>query len=156
MDDSRAAEVPLRRVSCPRYMRTSRHARPAARLALLLTLFAVALPASAAFGQASPFEGLPAPTPETPTQATTQINSSNDDDDGLSSFQAILIAGAAIALLTGVIVVIMRDAKRRAPIEAGDSEAAHKPADAHKRSQAAKRKQRQKAKAARAQRRRNR
>ncbi len=50
----------------------------------------------------------------------------------------------------------MRDAKRRAPIEAGDSEAAHKPADAHKRSQAAKRKQRQKDKAARAQRRRNR
>ena len=135
-------------------MRTSRHVRPAARLALLLTLVAVALP-SAAFGQASPFENLPAPAPETPTQATTQIDS-NTDDDGLSSFQAILIAGAAIVVLTGVIVVIMRDAKRRAPIEAGDSEAAHKPADAHKRSQAAKRKQRQKDKAARAQRRRNR
>ncbi len=136
-------------------MRSSRHVRPAARLALLLTLIVVLLPTSAAFGQASPFEGLPAPTPETPTQATTQIDS-NTDDDGISSFQAILIAGAAIVLLTGVIVVIMRDAKRRAPIEAGDSEAAHKPADAHKRSQAAKRKQRQKDKAARAQRRRNR
>lgn len=135
-------------------MRMSRHARPIARLALLLTLLAVVLP-SAAIAQ-SPFQGLPAPTPETPTQATTQINSSNTTDDGLSSFQAILVAGAAVVLLTGVIVVIMRDAKRRAPVDAGDEEAPHKLADAHKGSQAAKRKQRQKDKAARAQRRHNR
>jgi len=50
----------------------------------------------------------------------------------------------------------MRDAHRRAPIEAGDSEAAHLPADAHQGGRAAKQKQRKKDKAAKAQRRRNR
>ena len=138
-------------------MPVSRVIRPAARFALLLTLFALLLPTAGAFGQASPFEGLPQGTPETPTQTQTrtQIGSGNTDD-GLESWQAIMIAVAAVALLTGVIVVILRDARRRAPITAGDDEAAHKPADAHKRSQEAKRRQRQKDKAAREQRRRNR
>ena len=136
-------------------MPVSRRLRPAARFALLLTLVALLLPTAAAFGQASPFEGLPQGTPETPTQTRTQIGST-PTDDGLESWQTILIAVAAVALLTGVIVVILRDARRRAPIAAGDEEAAHKPADAHKRSQEAKRRQRQKDKAAREQRRRNR
>ena len=125
------------------------------RLALPLTVLALALPAGTAFGQASPFQGLPQGTPEAPTQTATQIGTSTTDD-GLDTWQSILIAGSGIALLTGVIVVIMRDARRRAPIEAGDSEAAHLPADAHKGSRAAKQKQRKKDKAAKAQRRRNR
>lgn len=122
----------------------------------MAVLLVLALPTGSALGQGgSPFQGLPQGTPETPTQATTQINSTKSDD-GISDFQALLIAIAGAALLTGVVIVILRDAKKRAPIEAGDSEAAHKPADAHKSSQQAKRKQRQKDKAARAQRRRNR
>jgi len=125
------------------------------RLALVFTLLALALPAGTAFGQGSPFQGLPQGTPEAPTQTATQIGGSTTDD-GLDAWQSILIAGSGIALLTGVIVVIMRDAHRRAPIEPGDSESAHLPADAHKGSRAAKEKQRKKDKAAKEQRRRNR
>lgn len=136
-------------------MPVSHRLRPAARFALLLTVAALLLPAAAAFGQASPFESLPQGTPEPQTQTRTQIGSTTTDD-GLESWQTVLIAIAAVALLTGVVVVILRDAKRRAPVAAGDDEAAHKPADAHRRSQEAKRKQRRKARAARKQRRRNR
>lgn len=127
--------------------------RPLCRLAVLATLLVLVLPATAI--AQSPFGNLPQATPSAPTQTATQIGGTTNND-GLDTWQTVLIAGAAIALLTGVFVVIVRDAHRRAPVHAADSESAHLPADAHKGGQAAKRKQRQKAKAARRQRRRNR
>lgn len=128
--------------------------RPLHRLAILATSLVLALPATTALAQ-SPFGNLPQGTPSAPTQTATQIGGTTNDD-GLDTWQTVLIAGAAIALLVGVFVVIVRDAHRRAPVHAADSESAHLPADAHKGSQAAKRKQRKKDKAARQQRRRNR
>ncbi len=66
------------------------------------------------------------------------------------------MVAAGVGVITGIGLWIASDARRRAPLTAGDSESAHLAGDAHKRGQATKRKQRAKAKAARRQRRRNR
>lgn len=116
-------------------MPPSRTVRPAARLALLLTVALLALPAGAAFARHLP-----------PQRQTTS----------LPTWQIVLLGVGGIGVLTGIVIVIMRDARRRAPVSAGDDQAAHLAADAHKRGQATKQKQRAKSKAARAQRRRNR
>ncbi len=133
-------------------MLPSRLARPASRLALLLAVAVLALPAGTVFAQSSPFGDLPAGTPE-----TTQTQSSNSSDNGgLSKTEAIFVALGGVVVLTGIGILIARDARRRAPVTAGDSEAAHLAADAHKRGRATKQRQRAKAKAARRQRRQNR
>jgi hypothetical protein len=123
-------------------------------LATTLTILALVLPAGGAHAQ-GPFEGLPAAPAETQTRTATQI-ADPGTDDGLDAWQTLLIAGAALALLSGVVMVILRDARRRAPIDPGSDEAAHRPPDAHQTAKAAKSRQRAKSKAAREQRRRNR
>lgn len=123
-------------------------------LATSFTILALALPMGGALAQ-GPFESLPPAPVETQTRTATQIGDTSTDD-GLDAWQTLLIAAAAIVLLSGVVMVILRDARRRAPIDPGSDEAAHRPPDAHKTSKAAKSRQRAKAKAARRQRRRNR
>lgn len=123
-------------------------------LTTTLTILALSLIAPGAPAQ-GPFEGLPAAPATTETRTATQIGDT-DTDDGLSAWQTLLIAGGAVVLLTGVVTVILRDARKRAPVHAGSDEAAHRPPDAHKTAKAAKSKQRAKARAARHQRRRNR
>ncbi len=130
-------------------------ARPAARLCLLLVVAVVILPAGSALAQSSPFGSLPDATPDTQTQ-TTISSTSSTTDDGLSTWQGILVVVTSIAVITGIGLFIASDARRRAPVTGADSESAHLPADAHKRGQATKRKQRAKAKAARQQRKHNR
>jgi hypothetical protein len=125
-----------------------------ARLATLLAVALLALPAGVAPAQSSPFGNLPDATPDTQTQTTTTTNSTTGG--GLSTLEAILVVGAGIGVITGIALLIARDARRRAPLSAGDSETAHLAPDAHKRGQATKSKQRAQAKAVREQRRRNR
>jgi hypothetical protein len=136
-----------------RVMSSHGHVRATRRLAALLITALLVLPATPALAQ-SPFGSLPQGTP-TETQISTS-NATSSGSDGVTTFQAVLIVIAAVALLTGIAVVIVRDARRRAPVLPGDSEAAHLAPDAHKGSRAAKQKQRAKAKAVREQRRRNR
>src|SRR5688572_30630474 len=82
------------------------------RLLLLILLLGLAIPA-AALAQSSPFQPLPqAPPPEEPTATTS--NSLNDDD-GLESWQEILILGAGLILIAGIGWAIVLDARRRAP-----------------------------------------
>ena len=113
------------------------------------------LPSGAALAQTSPFGSLPDAPATTDTQTTT-TTTNNSTGGGLSTTQAILVVVAGVGVITGIGLWIARDARRRAPLTVGDTESAHLAADAHKRGQASKRRQRAKAKAARAQRRRNR
>ena len=109
----------------------------------------------AATAQQSPFEGLPPATP--PDQQTVTTDSSTvTTDSGLDTWQAALIVIGGVALLGGIGLAIAKDARERAPVDAGGVAAEQHDADAHKRARQAKERQRQKQKAARASRRRNR
>jgi hypothetical protein len=107
--------------------------RTAARIAVAVTAICISLAGAeltpAAFAQgASPFQGLPAPQaqPSTTTVAPTTVaptpspTTASTSNGGLSTLaQASIFAGAV--LLIGVIAfVIMRDARRAAPVKARD------------------------------------
>ena len=125
-------------------------------LTTTLTILALALIAPAQPARAQgPFESLPPGPVTTETRTATQIGDT-DTDDGLDAWQSLLIAVGAIVVLGGALIVILRDARRRAPIDPGSDQAAHRPPDAHRAAKASKQRQRSKAKAARRQRRRNR
>jgi len=103
-------------------------------------------PAAAQFGPLPPApEPVPAPQPAP----------SSTEDDGLSTAQQLLLFGAGIALIGVIAWVIMRDAKRSAPV-------AERPAEGDERKPSTRERERQqrqrrdKAKAARQQRKRNR
>jgi len=121
----------------------------------VLIVALLALPSGAAFAQSSPFGSLPQADTSTDTQTTT-TSTTDSTGGGLSTIQAILVVVAGVGVITGIGLWIARDARRRAPLTAGDVESPHLLGDAHKGGQAAKRKQRAKAKAVREQRRRNR
>jgi hypothetical protein len=114
------------------------------------------LPAGAAFAQGSPFDTLPPSDTSTQTQQPTTTSTTDSTGGGLSTTEAVLVFIAGVAVITAIGLWIARDARRRAPLTAGDTESAHRVPDAHKRGQASKSKQRAKAKAVREQRRRNR
>lgn len=121
--------------------------------ALIVVLCALAAPA-AVLAQGSPFQGLPPATPSQ-TETTTTTAAPVPDDSTLETWQGALIVAGGLALLTGIGLVIARDARRRAPVDdvgAGEN----RDAVAHKHARRTKERQRQKAKAARAARRRNR
>jgi hypothetical protein len=85
-----------------------------ARIAALLCLAALLAPAGAA-AQDNPFGPIPQPAPQ-----QTQAPVSQDDpaaDDGLSSTQQWLIGAAAVILLGGISLAILRDAKQAAPAD---------------------------------------
>ena len=126
------------------------------RLVALLLAALLALPSGVALAQSSsPFGSLPSAPADT-TTTTTQPTTSSSTGGGLSTIQAILVVVAGVGVITAIGLWIARDARRRAPLTAGDTESAHLAGDAHKHGQATKRRQRAKAKAARRQRRRNR
>jgi hypothetical protein len=89
-----------------------------ARLAILLTVFALFAPA-AALAQQSPFQSLPPAAQETTTNAVTvdKINSTTaNDDSGMSGLAKAAIVAFGAVLLAGIAWLIVRDARARAPI----------------------------------------
>ena len=79
-------------------------------LALLLVCSALLAPASA-LAQSDPFGPVPqAPQPQAPPPAAD-----DDEDEGLTRTQTVLIGLAAIALLVGIGWAIARDARQAAP-----------------------------------------
>jgi hypothetical protein len=82
------------------------------RLVTTAVVVALALPAGAA-AQSSPFAPLPAPQQQQ-TVAPTPVQRSLEND-GLESWQQILILIAAVTLLGGIAWAIVHDAHRRAP-----------------------------------------
>src|SRR3954462_2213419 len=121
------------------------------RLALLLTLLTLAVPAGA-LAQSSPIAPLPQPAPsEQPTVQTVPSTSSSTGDDGLGTLGQVLIYGSGALLLVGIAWLVVRDARRRAPVE---EERVSQPRGTHSPQRHAR--ARAKAKAARAQRKRNR
>lgn len=129
---------------------------PSRVIALLVTALlalAVLAPAGASAQQAPT---LGAPTPEERAPAPTTIGSSNG---GLETWQELLIFGAGVALLGGIAVAILGDARERVGAirhrgrRPGAAEAGEVP---HRHKQHSKDRARAKAKAARQQRRRNR
>ena len=122
-------------------------------LALAVVLLLAAAPGAHA-QNATPFDSLPPATPEqTDTQATT---TTTDTNDGIETWQAVLIVIGGVILLGGIGIAIARDARRRAPVIDAAHAADHRDEDAHKHARATKQRQRQRAKAARAARRKNR
>ena len=122
------------------------------RTAALAVVVALGVPAAAAFGQLSPLNQLP-PAQTTPT-VTVAPSRSSAGGGGLKTWQEILIFGGGLALLAGIGMIIVRDARQAAPIKAGGPDAA---GGTSRRSRAkARQRSRAKAKAARHQRRRNR
>jgi hypothetical protein len=121
------------------------------RLALLAVVAALGFGAPVAFAQLSPFNQLP-PAQTTPT-VTVAPPSNPTADDGLETWQQILIFGGGAVLLGGIGWVIVRDARRAAPVTAGGPATSGKSARSRERERA---RARARAKAAKRQRRRNR
>jgi beta-lactamase regulating signal transducer with metallopeptidase domain len=122
---------------------------------LALTLAGLtATPAlSAGLGGGSAFSELTESQPETTTTAPKTTTSGTASTEPTNSHTVILLAlGAAVLLLSGIAVVIVRDARKVAP--AGDPDAIER--ESARDSAARLRKRRAKAKAARQQRKRNR
>ena len=119
------------------------------RLAALIVVLALGLalcaPAVAQLGPLPP-AAPPAPAPA-PAPATTK-------DEGLSTLQQLLIFGAAAALIGAIAWVIVRDAKRSAPVQQRSRSADSKPSARERERE--QRQRRDKAKAAKQQRKRNR
>jgi hypothetical protein len=93
-----------------------------------------------------------ASTPTTATTATTASTATTESEPHNSRSIILIVAGAAVLLLSGVAIVIVRDARKFAP--ASEAEFAEGSTPRH--TEAALRKRRAKAKAARMQRKRNR
>jgi len=120
------------------------------RVALAFAVLALAAPPPA-LAQSSPFAPLPQAPPDTTTiQVQTTANTTQSDSGGLGTLGDVVIYGAGAVLLFGMGWLIVRDARRRAPIE----ERVPQPTGTHSPQRHAR--ARAKAKAARAQRKRNR
>jgi len=88
-----------------------------ARLAVLLGVLALAAP-SVALGQGNPFAPPPAaPEPTTTEQAPAPTSSTEDDGGTLGTAGEIAIYGMGGLLLFGIGWLVVRDARRRAPVE---------------------------------------
>jgi len=127
------------------------------RIAALTAALVLALTAAPAGAQSpfSPLPSQPATTQQTTTQATPNSTTSGSGG-GLATWAGILIVAGGVAVIVAIGMYIARDARRRAPLKAGDSEVAHLAPSAHQGARQAKQKARARQKAARAQRRRNR
>jgi hypothetical protein len=104
-------------VSAQRSCRGRPGARRACSLLALLALLAVPAPAFAQTPGNPLSPGIPANAPTTTASTPTVITSSSSStSSGLSGNDAILIAIAAVVVLSGISFFIWRDARRRAPI----------------------------------------
>ncbi len=121
------------------------------RACLIAMALVLALP-PAAQGQSNPFQPLPAPAP-TPAPPTTTPSTRSTSDNGLETWQEILIYVGGAGLLFGIGWAIVLDARRRAPAEERRSDEKPKGTSHPPQHKA---KARSRAKAARASRRRNR
>ena len=84
-----------------------------ARLAVLLTLVALLVPAAAAVAQDNPFGPLPAATPTPPPVATPDSSNSGSQETGT---RTLYIIGAALLVsFVAIGVWIARDARRSLP-----------------------------------------
>jgi hypothetical protein len=84
-----------------------------ARLAVLLTLVALLVPAAAAVAQDNPFGPLPAATPTPPPVATPDTSSNSSQETGT---RTLYIIGAALLVSFFAIGIwIARDARRSLP-----------------------------------------
>jgi hypothetical protein len=136
--------------------------RAAPLLVLLALLVALAAPvaAPAQSGPSAPSLGAPEPEETTPAPVTTD----NPNDDGLETWQQVLIFTAGVVLLGGIALAIVADARRNAPRRGGRGDRRTASADGgpdadvagHRHHRATKQRARQKSRAARAARRRNR
>jgi hypothetical protein len=127
-------------------------------LVLLIVLAALGTPALAP-AQQSPRLGSPPPEETAPAPATT----TDPSDEGLDTWQQVLIFAAGVVLLGGIAAAIIGDARRRTPRPAragrgagGRDGAADDRASEHRHRQAGKQRARQRSRAARAARKRNR
>jgi hypothetical protein len=122
------------------------------RRALVISVLALAALPAAAVAQQNPLAPLPQAPPDTSTVQvqTTSNTSSTTDDSGLGTTGDLLLYGAGALLLGGIAWLVVRDARRRAPVEELPSQprGTHSP-QRHARARA-------KAKAAKQQRKRNR
>jgi hypothetical protein len=131
------------------------------RLAAVLVILSLGLlPVSVATAQIGP--NVPAPLIEDPPPPPPAPNSF-DDNQGLSTFQKVLIFGTAALVLAGIGFFITRDARRAAPVDdhkrertSGGEQGAGGSAKAARERERQQRAKRAKAKAARQQRKRNR
>jgi len=90
-------------------------------LAALVTAALLAVPATAVAQDASPFTPLPAaPTEQTTTPVVT-TSSSTTDNSGFDTGTAILLAAIGVLLIGAIGYAIWRDARRRAPVVAGEA-----------------------------------
>jgi hypothetical protein len=138
----------------------SRHVRSRVAALLLAALLALACLPGLALGASLGASGFQkeltegSPETETTTTATTATSATTEEGTAKSSGSTItIVIVVGVVLLAGVTFVIVRDARRVAP--AGDAELAQG-SSSPRHSEAAMRKRRAKAKAARAQRKRNR
>jgi hypothetical protein len=97
-----------------------------------------------------------APSPLTQNEPPpAPVNQDASDDGGLSTLQLVLIFGSAMVVLGAIAWIILRDARRAAPVQERSHAPALKKLSAHERERQ-QRQRREKAKAARQQRKRNR
>ena len=86
------------------------------RLTALLCLLALAAPAGA-LAQGGAFDPLPPAQPDPQTTVPPQDVNNQDEDDGLSNRQQVLIGLSGFVLLLGIGWAIVRDARSAAPVE---------------------------------------
>jgi hypothetical protein len=127
--------------------------------AVLVIVFMGLVPLSVAHAQIGPN----VPTPLTQDPQPPPAPPAKFEDKGLSTFQKVLIFGAAALILVAIATVIVRDARRAAPVDERSRRArSHDHKGASSAARAARERERQqrakkaKAKAARNQRKRNR
>lgn len=90
------------------------------RISLATTLVALTLPVAAGAQTASPFTPIPQAAQEQPTVTTAPATSSTSDG-GLSTSAQLLMFGGAVLFLGAIGYGIWWDARRRAPVLAGQT-----------------------------------
>jgi hypothetical protein len=90
------------------------------RISLAAVLVVLALPSAAGAQTASPFTPIPQPAPEQPAPAPAPASSSSSDD-GLSTSAQIIMFGGGVLILAAIGYGIWWDARRRAPVAAGET-----------------------------------
>jgi len=117
------------------------------RFAVLITLFALLVPASAALAQSNnPFNGLP-PAQSTPAPTAAPTSTSSADSGQNDRTTLYLIAGILLVVFVGIGTWIARDARRNLPPDERDHLGRTRDQGPHKHERQAKAKARAKGRA---------